>query len=138
MTSLQIVILFFVIVLGLFLTFQSIKPLMGISLGIDYAQTMGVALSRLKTLITIASSLLSASVYCFFGSYLIHRSHCSSLFKNDLEPLPTLAPVDSQYTSKHYRHGIFLCSVRKLTTSPKYYYFPSGHPHNFYNALEKK
>lgn len=69
-TFLQINILFFLISLGLLLTFKSIKPLIGMSLGSDYAQTMGVNLSQLKILVITASSLLSASVTAFLGPIL--------------------------------------------------------------------
>ena len=69
-TLLQIFILFCIILLGLTLTFLSIKPLIGLSLGMDYAQSMGVNLSRLRVLIIIASSLLSASITAFLGPIL--------------------------------------------------------------------
>ena len=69
-TLLQIFILFCIILLGLTLTFLSIKPLIGLSLGMDYAQSMGVNLSRLRILIIIASSLLSASITAFLGPIL--------------------------------------------------------------------
>lgn len=69
-TLLQIFILFCIILLGLILTFLSIKPLIGLSLGMDYAQSMGVNLSRLRVLIIIASSLLSASITAFLGPIL--------------------------------------------------------------------
>ena len=69
-TLLQIFILFCIILLGLILTFLSIKPLIGLSLGMDYAQSMGVNLSRLRFLIIIASSLLSASITAFLGPIL--------------------------------------------------------------------
>ncbi len=67
---LQISILFFIILLGLALTFLSIKPLIGLSFGIDYAQSMGVNLPYLRALIITASSLLSASVTAFLGPIL--------------------------------------------------------------------
>ena len=69
-TMSQILILSFFIVLGLLFSFKSIKPLMGISLGNAYAQSLGVNLNHLKYGIIIASSLLSASVTAFLGPIL--------------------------------------------------------------------
>lgn len=66
-TSTQIFILFILIIIGLFFTFKSIKPLIGMSLGINYAQTMGINLPQLKIFIIIASSLLSSSITAFLG-----------------------------------------------------------------------
>lgn len=66
----QIWILFIIVILGLFLTFKSIKPLIGNSLGTAYAQSLGVNLKQLKYFVIIASSLLSASVTAFLGPIL--------------------------------------------------------------------
>lgn len=66
----QIVVLSVIVALGLFLTFKTIKPLIGNSLGIAYAQSLGVNLKQLKYLVIIASSLLSASVTAFLGPIL--------------------------------------------------------------------
>ena len=66
----QIWILFIIVILGLFLTFKTIKPLIGNSLGTAYAQSLGVNLKQLKYLVIIASSLLSASVTAFLGPIL--------------------------------------------------------------------
>lgn len=66
----QIGLLFLISILGLFLTFKSIKPLIGLSLGTDYAQSIGVNLQRLKILIISTSSLLSASITAFLGPVL--------------------------------------------------------------------
>ena len=66
----QIWILFIIVILGLFLTFKTIKPLIGNSLGTAYAQSLGVNLTQLKYFIIIASSLLSASVTAFLGPIL--------------------------------------------------------------------
>ena len=54
----------------LIFTFKAIKPLIGMSLGDDYAKTFGVNLTQLKYTIIIASSLLSASVTAFLGPVL--------------------------------------------------------------------
>ncbi|MGA9211689.1 FecCD family ABC transporter permease [Kaistella sp.] len=66
----QILVLCFFVIFGLILSFKSIKPLIGNSLGTSYAQSLGVNLNRLKYLIIIASSLLSASVTAFLGPIL--------------------------------------------------------------------
>src|SRR5690606_23474878 len=66
----QIYILVAIVFFGLILSFKSIKPLIGNSLGSAYAQSLGVNLRSLKFLIIIASSLLSASVTAFLGPIL--------------------------------------------------------------------
>lgn len=69
-TKNQLIILSIMVALGLILGFKSIKPLIGNAFGIQYAQSLGVNLSRLKYLVIIASSLLSASVTAFLGPIL--------------------------------------------------------------------
>lgn len=66
----QIIILSIVVGIGLFFTFKSIKPLIGNSLGINYAKSLGINLNALKYSIIFASSLLSASVTAFLGPIL--------------------------------------------------------------------
>jgi len=66
----QIYILSIIILMGLFLSFKTIKPLIGNALGTSYAQSLGVNLNALKILIIVASSLLSASVTAFLGPIL--------------------------------------------------------------------
>ncbi|QDP86699.1 iron ABC transporter permease [Chryseobacterium sp. SNU WT5] len=66
----QIVVLSIIVIVGLFLSFKTIKPLIGNSLGIAYAQSLGVNLRQLKFFVIIASSLLSASVTAFLGPIL--------------------------------------------------------------------
>lgn len=66
----QIIVLSVLVLLGLFISFKTIKPLIGNSLGSSYAQSLGVNLSRLKIFIIIASSLLSASITAFLGPIL--------------------------------------------------------------------
>ena len=66
----QISILTLLIIVGLFFTFRSIKPLIGNSLGSAYALSFGISQSRLKISIIIASSILSASVTAFLGPIL--------------------------------------------------------------------
>lgn len=66
----QILILTVLVGLGLLLTFKTIKPLVGNALGPAYAQSLGVNLARLKYLIIMASSLLSASLTAFLGPIL--------------------------------------------------------------------
>lgn len=66
----QIYILAILIAGGLWICFNTIKPLIGNSLGISYAQSLGVNLNRLKLSIIVASSLLSASVTAFLGPIL--------------------------------------------------------------------
>ena len=66
----QIYILAGIVFFGLILSFKSIKPLIGNSLGSAYAQSLGVNLRSLKFLIIISSSLLSASVTAFLGPIL--------------------------------------------------------------------
>ena len=66
----QIWVLSIFVLIGLFLSFNTIKPLIGNALGTSYAQSLGVNLNALKYLIIIASSLLSASVTAFLGPIL--------------------------------------------------------------------
>jgi len=66
----QIWVLSIIVMIGLFLTFKTIKPLIGNSLGTAYAQSLGVNLTQLKFFVIIASSLLAASVTAFLGPIL--------------------------------------------------------------------
>ena len=66
----QVFVLSIIVLLGLFLSFKTIKPLIGNSLGTSYAQSLGVNLKQLKYFVIIASSLLSASVTAFLGPIL--------------------------------------------------------------------
>lgn len=66
----QLWVLLIVVLVGLFLSFKSIKPLIGNSLGNQYAKSLGVNLEQLKYFVIIASSLLSASVTAFLGPIL--------------------------------------------------------------------
>lgn len=66
----QIIILFFIVFIGLIISFLTLKPLIGLSLGNSYAKSLGVNLTRLKFLVIISSSLLSASVTAFLGPIL--------------------------------------------------------------------
>ena len=66
----QNLVLAVLVSLGLIITFKAIKPLIGMSLGEDYARTFGVNLTQLKFTIIIASSLLSASITAFLGPVL--------------------------------------------------------------------
>lgn len=69
-TRSQIYILGILVLLGLFFSFKAIKPLIGNALGSSYAQSLGVNLNRLKMLIIVSSSFLSASVTAFLGPIL--------------------------------------------------------------------
>ncbi|QCX52362.1 iron ABC transporter permease [Elizabethkingia sp. JS20170427COW] len=69
-SSTQLIVMTILVVAGLALSFKTIKPLIGNSLGTHYAQSLGVNLSQLKFLIIIASSLLSTSVTSFLGPIL--------------------------------------------------------------------
>lgn len=66
----QIYVLSVLVLAGLFISFKTIKPLIGNSLGTSYAHSLGVNLNRLKILIILSSSLLSASVTAFLGPIL--------------------------------------------------------------------
>ena len=66
----QVMVLSGFVLIGLLLSFKTIKPLIGNSLGTAYAQSLGVNLKQLKFFIIIASSLLSASVTAFLGPIL--------------------------------------------------------------------
>lgn len=66
----QIYVLFVLVLIGIFICFRAIKPLIGNSLGSSYAQSLGVNLKQLKLLIIVASSLLSASITAFLGPIL--------------------------------------------------------------------
>ncbi|MCQ4141001.1 iron ABC transporter permease [Chryseobacterium sp. EO14] len=81
----QIYVLSVLIIIGLFVCFKTIKPLIGNSLGTSYAQSLGVNLNQLKLFIIAASSLLSASVTSFLGPILfigIIVPHFSRLIYN--------------------------------------------------------
>ncbi|KQT23204.1 ABC transporter permease [Chryseobacterium sp. Leaf405] len=69
-TKNQIYVLSVLVLIGLFICFKTIKPLIGNSLGTSYAQSLGVNLNQLKLLIIGASSLLSASITAFLGPIL--------------------------------------------------------------------
>lgn len=66
----QLLVLSIIVLIGLFLSFKSIKPLIGSSLGTSYAISMGVNLDLLKYIVITASSVLSASVTAFLGPIL--------------------------------------------------------------------
>lgn len=66
----QIYVLGTIVLLGIFLCFKTIKPLIGNAFGAQYAQSLGVNLSQLKILIIITSSIFSASVTAFIGPIL--------------------------------------------------------------------
>lgn len=66
----QITVLAIMVLVGLLLSFKTIKPLIGSALGNSYAQSVGVNLILLKYLVIIASSVLSASVTAFLGPIL--------------------------------------------------------------------
>lgn len=81
----QIYVLSVLIIIGLFVCFKTIKPLIGNSLGASYAQSLGVNLNQLKLFIIAASSLLSASITAFLGPILfigIIVPHFSRLIYN--------------------------------------------------------
>ena len=59
-----------IVVIGLVLSFKSIKPLIGNTLGSQYARSLGVNLEVLKYSVIISSSLLSASITAFIGPIL--------------------------------------------------------------------
>ena len=66
----QVWVLTAIVLVGILLSFKSIKPLIGNFLGSAYAQSLGVNLSQLKLLVIVASSILSASVTAFLGPIL--------------------------------------------------------------------
>ena len=66
----QVWVLTAIVLVGILLSFKSIKPLIGNFLGSAYAQSLGVNLSQLKLFVIVASSLLSASVTAFLGPIL--------------------------------------------------------------------
>lgn len=81
----QIYVLSVLVIIGLFVCFKTIKPLIVNSLGTSYAQSLGVNLNQLKLFIIAASSLLSASVTAFLGPILfigIIVPHFSRLIYN--------------------------------------------------------
>ncbi len=66
----QLAILAGLVLTGIALSFKTIKPLIGNSLGTDYSKSIGVNISMLKYLVIISTSLLSASVTAFLGPIL--------------------------------------------------------------------
>ncbi len=69
-TKSQLLVLSMIVVIGLVLSFKSIKPLIGNTLGSQYARSLGVNLEVLKYSVIISSSLLSASITAFIGPIL--------------------------------------------------------------------
>lgn len=68
--SQQILILTILTIIGLFISFKSIKPLIGNVLGNNYAKSIGVNLQHLKYFIILSSSLLASSITAFLGPIL--------------------------------------------------------------------
>ncbi len=66
----EVIILLSLVVTGLVLSFKSIKPLIGSSLGSSYAVSLGIDTRRMELLIILASSLLSGAVTAFLGPIL--------------------------------------------------------------------
>lgn len=66
----QIYILAILVGFSILLCFKTIKPLIGNSLGTAYAQSFGVNINRLKTLVVVSSTLFSASVTAYIGPVL--------------------------------------------------------------------
>lgn len=66
----QLIILSVLCFLGLWVSFKTIKPLMGNALGGAYAKSFGVNLEFLKYAVILATSLLSASITAFLGPIL--------------------------------------------------------------------
>ena len=63
----QIVILFAVVTVGLFLSFLNIKSLDALLLGENYARSMGVNFKKAKFIIIVATSILAGSITAFAG-----------------------------------------------------------------------
>lgn len=70
LTAGQIGVLSIFILIGLVFGFRVIKPLIGMSLGEEYARSIGVNINRVKLLVITATSLLSASITAFLGPIL--------------------------------------------------------------------
>lgn len=70
LTGNQLLVLTSTVTAGLAMAFLTIRPLIGSALGIQYARSLGVRLSRLKLLVILSSSFLSASVTAFLGPVL--------------------------------------------------------------------
>lgn len=66
----QLIILAILCFVGLFVSFKTIKPLIGNALGDAYARSFGINLDFLKYSVILATSLLSASVTAFLGPIL--------------------------------------------------------------------
>lgn len=66
----QLIILALLCFVGLFVSFKTIKPLIGNALGDAYARSFGINLDFLKYSVILATSLLSASVTVFLGPIL--------------------------------------------------------------------
>lgn len=66
----QLIILALLCFVGLFVSFKTIKPLIGNALGDAYARSFGINLDFLKYSVILATSLLSASVTAFLGPIL--------------------------------------------------------------------
>lgn len=66
----QLIIVGMLVLIGLFISFRTIKPLMGNVLGTAYAKSLGVDLNSLKFLVIVASSILAAGITAFLGPIL--------------------------------------------------------------------
>jgi iron complex transport system permease protein len=63
----SILLLFFAVLLGLFLSLLSIKPLDALLLGENYALSLGLNIKKSRYLIIIATSVLAGSITAFAG-----------------------------------------------------------------------
>lgn len=70
LTKSQIYILFCFVFWGVFISFKTIKPLIGNAFGEGHARSLGVDVNKLKYGVILASSILSASVTAFLGPIL--------------------------------------------------------------------
>lgn len=66
----QLIILSLLCIIGIFVSFKTIKPLIGNAFGESYAKSFGINLDSLKYSVIVATSLLSASVTAFLGPIL--------------------------------------------------------------------
>lgn len=69
-SRMQIYLLTFLVFLGLIFSSKSIKPLIGNTLGKNYALSFGVDLYRLKLLIIVSTSLLTSAITAYLGPIL--------------------------------------------------------------------
>ncbi len=113
----QLLVLFIIVVIGLFLSFKSIKPLIGNSLGNQYAKSLGCQFIAIEYFVIIASSLLSASVTAFLGPILFIGIVVPHFSKMIYSPAKLWQQWILNMIFRRFNNGIFFCNFRTFSIS---------------------